>query len=242
MKHNWQLIYPSPLNLTDPPSLEFAYDQELIAPDARELEDFLPLLREFYDAARITQLWASLGSSYDDALDSMAPPLRETILQTEAYLRVPLGQPGVRQLVVFVELAAPVNSVNVRNYPDNLYIVLGDSSSVRLEDVRHAYLHLLLDPIVARSRAELGRERRLTALIEGVAGVAPNYAEDFEILVTESLIRSVELSMDEPASGPEAFIDTAYRSGLLLVPHFHEELARFEASEVSNPGVFSRNA
>ena len=221
------------LNLTDPPSLEFAYDQELIAPDARELEDFLPLLREFYDGARITQLWASLGSTYDDTVDSMAPPLRETILQTEAYLRVPLGQPGVRQLVVFVELAAPVNSVNVRNYPDNLYIVLGDSTSVRLEDVRHAYLHLLLDPIVARSRAQLGRERRLTALIEGVAGVAPNYAEDFEILVTESLIRSVELRMDDPASGPETFVDTAYRSGLLLVPHFHEELARFEASEVS---------
>ena len=50
------------LNLTDPPSLEFSYDQELVPPDARGLGEFLPLLREFYDAARITQLWVTLGS------------------------------------------------------------------------------------------------------------------------------------------------------------------------------------
>ncbi len=221
------------LNLTDPPSLEFAYDQEFVPPDARGLGEFLPLLREFYDAARITQLWVTLGSSYDEALDRMAPPMRETILQADVYLRLPLGQPGVRQLVIFVELAAPINSVNVRNYPDNLYIVLGDSTGVRLEDVRHAYLHLLLDPIVARNREELEREQRLTALIEGEPGVSPNYAEDFEILVTESLIRSVELRMDDPESDLERLIDTAYRGGLLLVPYFHEELLGFEASEVN---------
>ncbi len=227
------------LNLTDPPSLEFAFDQEFIPPDARELEGFLPLLREFYDAARITPLWASLSSSYDDALDNRAPLIRETILQTDAYLRVPLGQPGVRQLVIFVELAAPINSVNVRNYPDNLYIVLGDSTGVRPDEVRHAYLHLLLDPIVARNREELGREQRLTSLIEGAAGVGSDYVEDYEILVIESLIRSVELHMDDPATDLEPLIDTAYRSGLLLVPHFHEELVRFEASEVSIREFFS---
>ncbi len=235
------------LSLTDPPALEFAYDRELIPPDARELEGFLPLLREFYDAARITQLWVGIGSTYDGALDRMAPPLREMILQTDAYLRVPLGQPGLRQLVIFVELAAPINSVNVRNYPDNLYIVLGDSTTARLEDVRHAYLHLLLDPIVARERAELGRERRLTSLIEGVPGVRSEYSEDFETLVTESLIRSVELRMDDPqpdhasdlARDPAPLIDRAYREGLLLVPHFQEELARFETSEVGIREFFS---
>ncbi len=220
------------LTLTDPPSLEFAYDQQFVPPDARALGDFLPLLREFFDAARITRLWAALASSYDEALDEMAPLLRETILQTDAYLRVPLGQRNMRQLVIFVELAAPINSVNVRNYPDNLYIVLGDSMAARLEEVRHAYLHLLLDPIVGLKRSELAREQRLTSLIEGAAGVRSEYAEDFETLVTESLIRSVELRMDDTASDLQPLIDTAYRSGLLLAPHFYEGLVRFEASEV----------
>ena len=113
--------------------------------------------------------------------------------------------------MIFVELAAPINSVNVRNYPENLYIVLGDSTVPRVEDVRHAYLHLLLDPIVARERVELSREERLTSLIGGVDGVRPDYAEDFEIQVAESLIRAIELRMDDPVTDLDAVIDTAYR-------------------------------
>ena len=220
------------LNLTDPPTLEFAFDEDFIPPDARELEEFLPLLREFYDAAQITQLWSTLAPSYDEALDQMGPPMRDTILQSDAYVRRPFGQAGPRQLVIFVELAAPINSVNVRNYPENLYIVLGDSTVPRVEDVRHAYLHLLLDPIVARERVELSREERLTSLIGGVDGVRPDYAEDFEIQVAESLIRAIELRMDDPVTDLDAVIDTAYRSGLLLVPFFHERLLEYEASEV----------
>ena len=220
------------LNLTDPPALEFAYDENFTPPDARELADFLPLLREFYQAARISPLWSVLGAAYDESLDRMVPSFRDTIIQSDAYLRVPLGSSSTRQLVIFLELSAPVNSVNVRNYPDNLYIVLGASSTARVDDVRHAYLHLLLDPMVAANRLELVGSRGLTSLIEGVEGVREDYVEDFEILVTESLIRAAELRMERAASEDMGqLLDAAYRSGLLLAPFFYEELESFEASE-----------
>lgn len=220
------------LNLTDPPSLEVAHDEFLIPLDARELADFLPLLREFYQAARISQLWSVLSATYDESLDRMVPPFRDTIIRSDAYLKVPLGSSSARQLVIFLELSAPVNSVNVRNYPENLYIVLGDSIAARVDDVRHAYLHLLIDPMVAANRLELVRSRRLASLIEGVDGVREEYVDDFEILLTESLIRAVELRMERaPSEDVGELLDAAYRRGLLLVLFFYEELEGFEVSE-----------
>ena len=220
------------LNLTDPPDLTFAFSPELVPPDARGLEGFLPLLREFYREAPIAQLRNQLAPSYDEAINTLAPAIRGTILQSDAYLREPFSVSASRQLVILVELAAPVNSVNVRNYPDSLYVAIGDPTTPPLADVRHAYLHLLLDPIVARSRRSLGAETRLTSLLDGVDGVRSEYAGDFELMVTESLIRSVELVMDEETSDLTGSLGGVYRTGLLLAPHFYSQLEDFEASEV----------
>ena len=221
------------LNLTAPPSLEFAFEEDRTAPDARDLADFVPLLREFYESARIVQLWSSLGQQYDSILDSMGPAIRETIVGSDAFLRVPLGQFRSRQLVIFVELAAPVNSVNVRNYDDNLYMVLGHSASVPLEDIRHAYLHLLLDPLVTRNLVGLIDRRALGGLLEGQEGVAPQYATDFDILLTESMIRSVELKMDRRSvAEDQQSLDASYRTGLLLAPFFYDKLDDFLDSDI----------
>ena len=221
------------LNLTAPPSLEFAYEEDRTAPDARELAEFVPLLREFYASARIVQMWSTLGRQYESILDSMGPSIRETIVGADAFLRVPLGEFRPRQLVIFLELAAPVNSVNVRNYDDNLYMVLGYSTSVPLEDIRHAYLHLLIDPLVNNNKLGLIDRRALGRLIEGVSGVLPQYVGDFDILLTESLIRSLELKMDRPSpTEAQELVDSSYRSGLLLAPFFFEKLDDFLASDI----------
>ena len=221
------------LNLNAPPSLEFAFEVDRTAPDALELAEFVPLLREFYRSARIARLWSSLRPQYDSIIDSMGPAIRETVIGADAFLRVPIGQFRARQLVIFLELAAPVNSVHVRNYDDNLYIVLGDSTSFPIEEIRHAYLHLLIDPLASNNLVGLIDRRALGRLIEGVAGVSLQYVEDFDILLTESMIRSVELKMDRASDlEAEESLDVAYRTGLLLAPLFYEKLNDFLASDI----------
>lgn len=229
------------LSLTDPPLFEFAYDEEFIPPDARELAEFLPLLREFYLKAGIPPLWTRVRGYYETSLDALGPPLREVILQSNIFLRVPLGGSRDRQLVILLALAAPVNSVNVRNYQDNLYIVFGHLSDVPVKDVRHAYLHLLLDSLVRQYRDNLEKAAELITLLEGVDGVGSQLTDDFAILATESLIRAVEIRMDRLVGAPATeAVEGAYRTGLLLTPLFHEELEKFTMDEAGILEYFQR--
>lgn len=216
------------LNLTDPPDMELVTGDQFLPPDARGLEGFVELLNEFYSQARISQIWVQLAPAYDEVLDALAGPLRAALVRTDAYLRMPPGSTGGRRLAAILELAAPINSVQVRNYSENMYVVFGYAAQVPVEDVRHAYLHLLLDPLVNRSREDLSRNDGIMDLLAGVEGVRPEYAEDFQIMVSESLIRAVELRTATDASRRAALMDTAYRSGLLLTPFFVDRLAEFE--------------
>jgi hypothetical protein len=218
------------LNLTDPPEMVLTSQDLFLPPDVRGLEEFVPLLNEFYVEAEIGRMWVQLAPVYDDILDLMAGPLRETVNQTNAYLREPPVSGRARGLVAFVELAAPINSVQVRNYPDSMYLVLGFSPSVPVEEVRHAYLHLVLDDIIARSREELTEKEAISDWIRNVEGVRSDYADDFEILVAESLIRAVELRMDGDSDNVRGEVDEAYRSGSLLAPYFMSQMSDFEQS------------
>ncbi len=220
------------LSLTFPPAMDLAVEGLFVPPDARDLTGFVPLLNEFYDAAGISRLWVRLAPAYDAVLDSMGGRLRQAVVQSEAYLRIPAGSTGGRRLVAFLELAAPTNSVHVRNYPENLYMVFGYTAETPIEEVRHAYLHLVLDPVVAANREELEDVDGMSDWLAGIDGVRPEYADDFGIMVRESLIRAVELRLDRDPDGVMARLDAAYRSGLLLTPYFMDRLSEFEQTPV----------
>ena len=219
------------LALTDPPGMQFMMREELRPTDAREIGDFVPLLDEFYREARISVLWSSLASDYDEAFAAMVPALREAIVGSDAFLRLPLGDLASRRLVILLELAAPVGSVNVRNYRDNLYVLLGYPASAPVGIVRSAYLHLKLGPIIAATRPRFRQWSTMLDWIQEVDGVQREFASDFEILVTESLIRAVELRLttDSERSDSE-LIEEAYRQGLLLTPFFSEKFDDFLGS------------
>lgn len=222
------------LNVADPPGMQpFVEDEDLMPPDARAVAGVLPLVRELYAGAGLARLWAVLGRTYDTALDKLVEPIRDTLVRTEAYLRVPSGMSSGRRVVILLELSLPLNSVNVRNYPDSLYVVLGDSTTVPTGSVRHGYFHALLDSQMAVYReSDLMRVSGLLGRIEDVEGVRPDLAGDFENMAVESLIRAAEIRMDFRGSVDAARqeIDSAYREGMILVPFFDEQLASFESS------------
>ena len=227
------------VNITDAPAFKPTARDDLLPPDGRSVVSFLPLLREFYEKAHIAQHWLELRPEYDRAMAQIAPRLRESIVRTDAYLHLPLGG-TTRSMAIYLELAAPANTVNLRNNQDTYSVVIGASAAPRVEEIRHAYLHFLLDGVVLRNMPRISGTEQLLALVKSAEGVDPAYTSDLRAITTESLIRALELRMDRlPAARAKEAIDTNYRIGLLLTPYFYDSLQNFEKSDLSIREAFA---
>jgi tetratricopeptide (TPR) repeat protein len=142
---------------------------------------------------------------------------------------------------IYFELAAPINTVNFRSYQDNYYVVLGDSTSLRLDQIRHAYLHFQLDNLVASNASRVQSAGALLGLVTKAEGVDPTYTSEFHVMATESLIRALELRIDRtPAALARESVDMFYRTGLLLTPYFYDSLDIYEKGDSGIRDDFSR--
>jgi tetratricopeptide (TPR) repeat protein len=126
-----------------------------------------------------------------------------------------------------------VNTVNVRGNQDSYYVIIGDSTNPRVDDIRHAYLHFQLDRLVVLNANLIQGAAELLDLVRKVNGVDAAYTSEFHVMTTESLIRAMELRMDHVAA-PRAreSVDTFYRAGLLLTPYFYDALENYEKGDV----------
>src|SRR5262249_4848860 len=169
----------------------------------------------------------------------VAPVVRDAIVRADAYMRAPLGGFAARSMAIYLELAAPINTVNVRSNQDNYFVVMGDSSNPRVDDIRHAYLHFQLDNLVTRNVSRIQNSSQLLNLVKKAAGVDPAYTSEFHVMTTESLIRALEVRMDRvPSSRAKEAVDGFYRSGLLLAPYFYSALEEYENEDVGLSELF----
>jgi hypothetical protein len=222
------------VNLTGAPSFRPVTREEGLPPDARSVIGFVDLLREFYEKAHLSQHWTDVRPEYEREIAKIAPPLREAIVRTDAYMRVPLGGGSQRSMAIYLELAAPTNTVNVRSNQDSYFVVLGDSSNPKVDDIRHAYLHFQLDGFVTSNISRIQNGTQLLNLVRKAEGVDPAYTSEFHVMTTESLIRALELRMDRaPAARAKEAVDAYYRSGLLLTPYFYTALDEYEKEDVA---------
>src|SRR5262245_40725343 len=159
------------VNLTDAPAFKPVTREEALPPDARSVIGFAELMREYYEKAHLSQHWTDVRPEYDRAIARVGPVLRDLIVRTDAYMRIPLGTYASRTLAVYMELAAPINTVNVRSNQDSYYVVLGDSAMPRVEDIRHAYLHFQLDRLVGTNVSRIQNGSRLLNLVKRANGV-----------------------------------------------------------------------
>jgi tetratricopeptide (TPR) repeat protein len=165
-------------------------------------------------------------------MNRIGPSVRDTVARTDAYLRVIPGSLKTESLRISVELGAPRNTVNVRSYLDDYSVVLGRATTPRVDEIRHAYLHVRLNNYAAAASFKAKGRTELTALLKNAEGAEPQYKSNFENMFTESLIRAVELRIDRvPAATAETTVKSHYRSGLLLLPYFYESMPAYEASD-----------
>lgn len=226
------------LFLGPPPDFKFTVAETDLPPDAGALREMVPLLRQFYRQAELQQLWSRLQPAYDGVIAGLSDPVRHTLALTDAYLRSPSGAYLGRSYTInLCPLGAP-EQVQARIYGENYYVVLTRSAEPHIADIRHQYLHFLLDPLAVKYAFELHEKEPLGALARPAPALGTDFKEDFSLLLTECLIRAVELRMDKPAHVQQS-IDDLTRQGLILTPYFYEALGAYEA-QASAMSIFYR--
>lgn len=231
------------VNLSNPPELKVTVREEQLPDETRLLLPFQDLLREFYVNAHISQRWDATSPQYDEEIRRLQPRISNVLQQTDAFLRTSLIGTTSRVMHISSELVMPPNSVTMRAYKNDYYVVMGPSTSSSLDDVRHAYLHFHLDDLVRRNVVKVEDKGRFLALAVGEQGVDVTYTKDFNLMAAESLIRAVELRMDRvTAARAKDIVAGAYRSGLLLAPYFYDALQSYQANAVPIRDAFMEMA
>ena len=214
------------LSVTGPPDFKWRTRDVEVPPDAMALAEFTPLLIQFYRQGNLEELWNRSQPAYDKEMEKYHSPLLAMTSAVDGYLRVPAAGYLGRRFQVFVDLLAAPEQVQTRNYGDDAFVIATPSDKPRTFDIRHAYLHFEIDPIVIKYGVELDQKRSLLDFVQ-TAPLEANFKNDFVLLANESLIKAVESRLDKnPAE-----INQASRQGYVLTPFFAEQLPVFEKQE-----------
>lgn len=225
------------LNLEDSPRLELRTKEANLPPDAIFVLGFLPLLQRFNQAANLNAIWQRHRPDYDQLGQRLHKPVNDTLLSTDLYLKRNLSGYIKHEFVVYAEPMAAPSEVNSRNFADDYYMVVSPSNSapIRLDLIRHTYLHYILDAKVLSRGTTL---QRLSPLLDSVKGspLEDSYRFDMGLLLTESLIKAIEArqlgGLKGPAKPKEQLAWESTRQGFILTEYFYSKLVAFESDEV----------
>jgi tetratricopeptide (TPR) repeat protein len=214
------------LSVTGPPDFAWRTRDVDVPPDAMSLSGFTPLMIDFYKQAHLDRLWAQARPAIEKELDRYHAPILKMTTNMDGYLRVAAGGYLGRRFSVFIDLLAAPEQIQTRNYGDDAFVIVTPSAEPRMYDIRHAYLHFQLDPIMIKYGMDLQQKRSLLDLVQ-LSPLEPNYKNDFVLLANESLIKAVECRVDKD-TGCSA---RAMRQGYVLTQFFLEQLPGFEQQQ-----------
>ena len=210
-----------------PPDFTIKVRDVDVPPDVVGMKELSGLLAAFYKEANIADLWKRSQPAIEQYVELYHGPVAEAVLQVNAYLRQQTSGFKGRHFQIFLELQAAPNQIQTRSYGDSYTIVITPSPEPRVFDVRHAYLHYLLDPLATRYQEILNRKKPITDHAQRAPALDASFKDDFLLLATESLIKAVEAKLDRR---PQA-VQEALRQGHILAPFFAEQLAVYEKQE-----------
>ena len=218
------------LSISGPPKFEFTTRDVMdVPPDAATLHDLSPLLAAFYKEADIDNLWKRSQKAIDAFAERYHQPVSDAVLQVSLYLRQPTSGVRGRHFQIFLEPQGPPNQIQIRSYGNEYTIVVTPSPDLRIFDIRHGYLHYVLDPLAPRNEEILERKKVLAEALQRAHAISEDYRQDFPRLVTESLIKAVEARLDKRPQD----VDAALRQGYILTPFFAEHLPVYEKQEAA---------
>jgi tetratricopeptide (TPR) repeat protein len=223
------------------PDFHFLVPQTDLPPDAKGVMGLVPLLRRFYLEANLSDLWERVEPRYKAAVARYSDPIRRMVALADAYFRFASGSYLGLTYTIEVDLLGAPEQVHARIYGLNYHVVVTPSKSLKIGEIRHQYLHFLLDPLAAKYAQEIQQKSVLKGLARAAPSLAADFKEDFALLLTECLIRASELRMDRrPKSEAEKTASDLTASGLILVPYFYSALEDYELQEASMRVVYKQ--
>lgn len=213
-----------------PPVFNYRLRQNELPPDVVPLEGFAKLMARFHREAGIEELWRRAQPEFEAVIARYHEPVTRAVTEVNAYLRSATSGYMGRRFQIYVDLLGAPNQIQSRSYADEYFVVVTPSPEPQVEDVRHAYLHYLLDPLATKFAEEVLKKKALGDYVQAAPALEEYYKSDFLLLATESLIKAVEARLAQRAKR-QPMVDLAFREGFILTPHFAEQLPAFESQE-----------
>jgi hypothetical protein len=225
------------LYLNPPPALTPRVKEADLPPDASGVLGMVPLLSKFYAAAGGHEIWLQHAAAYASFNAQYREPLTQMISTAELYLRLPSANYQGRSFTVYVEPMGAPSETNARSYSSDYSVVTtpAPGSGLKMDLIRHAFLHFLLDPMVGKFAANL---KALDPLMDSLrlAPMDEGFKEDPSLLVTESLIRAVEARTLAGGKAPQSEQDRSLadseQQGFTLTKYFYQRLLQFEKDSI----------
>ncbi|WP_263410346.1 tetratricopeptide repeat protein [Terriglobus tenax] len=227
--------------LNPPPDLSPIAELTDMPPDATQVVEILPLLRTFAETAQLHLIWVQHHTEYEELIGRIHDPLTKNILDANIYLHQPVSSYDGRRFLVLMEpLFAPA-AVNARVYGLDYVVVFSPSKSaeVRLDDVRHMYLHYLVEPMIYARPQSIDRLAPILKTVQD-APLEFIYKNDMVALTAECMIKAIEAHMmDVGFPRPKRPAQIRQRSE---IEKYEAELADYERrAEVVRQGLVDRD-
>ncbi|MGH9786496.1 MAG: hypothetical protein ACRD88_20185, partial [Terriglobia bacterium] len=139
------------LFLSPPPEFQLPQNPANLPLEVWDLRDMAPLLAAFYREAEIASLWEKYLPVMEQEADRYRKLLAQTIQETSAYLRMDTSGSGDRRFAIYISPLGSPDQTQARSYGENYFLVFGPSVESPEEDIRHGWLHYLLDPYPYRN-------------------------------------------------------------------------------------------
>jgi Tetratricopeptide repeat len=213
-----------------PPDFAIEQGEGQLPPDARAIADFRPVLANFYREQHLNREWAEVEPRYRQLERRLVPAVSQMVLVSAGYLREMVPASGERTFTVYVEpLVGSV--VNARLYGEHYAIVVSAVPRAPLDQIGHAFLHFLLDPLPLGHRDLVMAKQPVLNFAARAPRLPEAYKSDFLALADECLVQAVELRLRKLAPAEvRGELDLADRAGYVLVRPIYERLAAFERS------------
>ncbi|HUO26860.1 MAG TPA: hypothetical protein VMU61_14430 [Candidatus Aquilonibacter sp.] len=222
------------LYLQGPPHFLPRVKEEEMPPDAAPIASFGTVLEHFYEKAGLHSIWERHRNDYESLIERYHRPLAKMVFDTDIYLKLPSAQYLGRSFTVYLDFMGSPNETNARNYGSDYDVVVFPSPSgpgaLKMDAIRHTYLHYVMDALADKHYSAM---KRLEPLLQSVkrAPLEDSFKNDISLLVTECLIRAVEIrttgSKTEEPMRVQA-VDDAVKQGYILTPYFYNTVVAFE--------------
>ncbi len=216
-----------------PPNFAPIVRHEEIPPEALALEGFSEILANYYKEQKIRELWREAQPAYNSEIGRLHEPVSRIVMVATAYLREIVNPSDPRTFSLIVEPMVG-RKTNVRNFGDHYAIVLSGTGDVPVDEIRHAFLHFLLDPVPLRYPHVVAVKRPLLNLAARAPRLPAELRDDFPAFFTECLVRAVELRLRRLApSEIAAAVDRDEADGFVLERALERVLGNFDKAEPS---------